>query len=504
MRFRSIRHIMQEMENYVEYKRKDDSMSLLNQRCNYYLKITGHTTHTFAKSTGLDVTEVHRLVNGSRLPSLDFLRVFCASLRINEAERREILNLYEEESTGHAIYQNRRYITQMISSLAVGENLPLSFSAPFEDSRDKRQAYTLLCDVLEEAFSQSSDSSEIYCNFPADFPFPFLSLLLHLYQKYSRQKKTAFRHLITFSSNPAVQTDSNCNLKILRQIFPLISSGCEGYSPFYIYTHASASDFFQIPWSCCLATERAVLLLSSDCSLSILHRDPGKVQWYRMEMKRLLQTAMPLISCSTSAAESLTLYSRYSRPCHPIFGYLAYQPCLMPCMAPDHLAKGLSGIKPPAGLLKLLSSSGFCLPAAKAPSYFSRDGLLSFWQTGKLSGQLAGYFPAFSPEERRTALLNFVQKNNGRDESSRMITLDIPFPSSLYIELLQNHRLLICLFGEEASLRFILLDESSIYDAFTDFFQYLGTSENSLSVSETNRFIISLLENSQTGGVYHV
>lgn len=85
-----------------------------------------------------------------------------------------------------------------------------------------------------------------------------------------------------------------------------------------------------------------------------------------------------------------------------------------------------------------------------------------------------------------------------------MITLDIPFPSSLYIELLQNHRLLICLFGEEASLRFILLDESSIYDAFTDFFQYLGTSENSLSVSETNRFIISLLENSQTGGVYHV
>jgi len=479
-------------------------MSILNQRCHHYLKITGHTSYTFAKSTGLDVTKVHRLVNGSQLPSFDFLRIFCDSLRINETERRELFELYEEETTGPAIYQNRRYIAQMISNLAAGEILPLPFSASFEDIKDKHQAHTLLCDVLEEVFLQPGSVSEIYCNFPADFPFPFFNLLLHLYQKCSRQNKVAFHHLITFSSNPAAQTDSNCNLKILRQIFPLVSSGCEGYIPYYSYTHASASDFFQIPWPCCLVTERAALLLSSDSSYSILHRDPKKVQWYRMEMKRLLQTAMPLVSYSTSAAESLLLYNRHSRPSNPIFGYLAYQPCVMSCMTHEQLAKGLSAITPPAEFLKLLPSSVFCLPAAETPSYFSRDGLLSFWKTGKLSGQLAGYFPPFSPEERRTALLNFVKRNNEKDESSRMITLDIPFPSNLYIELLQNHRLLICLFEEGYHLRFILLDESSIYDAFTDFFQYLGTGENSLSVSETNRFIINLLENSETGGKHYV
>jgi hypothetical protein len=479
-------------------------MSILNQRCNQYLKITGHTSYTFAKSTGLDVTKVHRLVNGSQLPSFDFLRTFCDSLRINETERRELFELYEEEVTGHAIYQNRRYIAQMISNLAVGESLPLPFPASFEDRKDKHQAHTLLCDVLEEVFLQSGSGSEIYCNFPVDFPFPFFNLLLHLYQKRPHQEKITLHHLITFSSNPAAQTDSNCNLKILRQIFPLISSGCEEYIPYYYYTHASASDFFQIPWPYYLVTDRAALLLSSDSSCSILHREPEKVQWYRMEMKRLLQTAMPLISRSTSAAESLTLYSRHSRPCNPIFGYLAYQPCVMSCMSSDHLAKSLSTINPPAGLLKILPSSGLCLPATKAPSYFSRDGLLSFWKTGKLSGQLAGYFPPFSPEERRTALLNFVQKNNEKEESSRMITLDIPFPSNLYIELLQNHCLLICMFEKGYHLRFILLDESSIYDAFTDFFQYLGTGENSLSVSETNRFILNLLENSETGGKNYV
>lgn len=466
--------------------------------------MTGHTSYTFAQSAGLDVTKVHRLVNGSQLPSPEFLHIFCDSLRINEAERRELFELYEEETTGHAIYQNRRYIAQMISALATGESLPIPFSDAGADSGNKTQTHLLLCDVLADAFSQPAPSCEIYCNFPVDFPFPFFGLLMHICRKYARQKKISFYHLITFSSNPAIQPDSNCNLKILHQIFPLVFSDFGVYLPYYYYTHASASDFFQIPWPYYLVTEQAVLLLSSDGSTAIIHREPEKISRYRQEMKHLLQIAMPLICRSTSAEESLALYSRHSWPSNPILGYLAYQPCIMSCITTERFIKSFSGQTFPPELLDLLPSSGFCLPAMKASSYFSREGLLHFWKTGQVSGQLAEYLPPFSPEERRETLSNFVQQNNGKEESSRMITLDIQFPSRFYIELLSNHRLLICSFEKECNLRFVLLDESSIYDAFTDFFQYLGTGERSLSVPETNRFIMNLLENSEPGGNYYV
>lgn len=452
-------------------------MSILNQRCSQYLKMTGHNSYTFARSAGLDVTKVHRLVNGSQLPAPDFFRAFCDSLRINETERKELFDLYEEETTGHAVYQNRRYITRMISNLATGEALTPSLPSASADIKNKIQAHMQICDILNEAFSRTEDKSEIYCNFPVDFSCPFFGLVLHLYQKYARAKSMRLHHIISFSSNPAVQTDSNCNLKILHQLLPLVSSGFDAYIPYYYYTHASASDFFQIPWPYYLVTEQAVLLLSSDKSSSIVHRQPEKILWYRQEMERLLRTAMPLISYSRSAEESLMLYHSHGQPSQAILGHLAYQPCMMTCMKEEQLLTN---------------------------SFFSREGLLEFWKNGKISGQLAGQLPSLSPEERRNALLNFVRKNDGKTASARMMTLNIHFPSNLYIELLQNHRLLLCMFEKETNLRFMLLDESSIYDAFFDFFQYLGSEVNSLSVAGTNRFILNLLENSETGGKPYV
>ena len=205
---------------------------------------------------------------------------------------------------------------------------------------------------------------------------------------------------------------------------------------------------------------------------------------------------MPLIFCSRSAEESLKLYCSHDLHANPILGSLASQPCFMPCVTPEHFTKYFPDLPLPA--------SDVSFPSIKASSYFTRDGLLNFWRTGQITGQLAAYLPPFSPEERRSALLRFIEKNNGTDGSSRLLKRNIQFPSNLYIELLQNHHLLICMFEKGDNIRFIFFNESSIYDAFTDFFQYLGSSGNSCSVSETNRFILELLENSQSGGDSYV
>lgn len=474
-------------------------MTALNQKCRLYLEMTGHTIYTFSRSANLDVADVHRLVKGNKIPSLDFLRAFMDSLRINETERQELLELYEEETAGHAAYQNRRYIAQIISSLSNAENHVFfhdSIPAAATDMKHTIQACMQACRLLEGIFSRTDRVSEIYCSFPLSLPFSIFDLMLHFHKKYSGRKKFKFRHLIAFSSNPAVQPDSNCNLKILHGILPLIFSGFDEYIPYYYYSHAAESDFFQIPWPYYLVTEDGALLLSADGSSSILHKQPEKILWYRREMEQLLQAAMPLISCSHSAEESLRLYQTYSWPANPIVGYLSCQPCMMPCITEEHFTKRF-----PAPL----SSGPFAsLPPLGASSYFSRGGLLNFWKTGEITGQLAAYLPPFSPEERRKALLRFTEKNNGTDDSSRLLKMDIPFPANLYMELLQHHRLLVCMFEKGENIRFILFDEPSIYDAFADFFQYLGLPGNSCSVSETNCFILELLETPQTGGANDV
>lgn len=474
-------------------------MSKFSERCKKYLEADGHTIYSFAKSTGLDRTSVHRLVTGKRLPSREFLLDFCDGLRINAREAKEILELYEEEKVGTAVYQNRKYILRFLSEIHSVENQDNAeasssfagelspFTETFLDTRT--QIYYL----LEAAFCSSAEVPCILTNFPADSALYITRYLIRLYLKY--QKHVLLKHLITLTPNPAVLQDAGCNLKNITEVLPLALSGFDTYLPYYTYSHIYSSDFSQLPWPYYVMTDDAVLEISSDMKRSILHREPSCVQSYRKELDRIFSEARPLMQIPRTPEDSLKLYMNKSWPSHNVLASLESLPCLT-WHVPQHLLLETAENILPSPIFTHLREALLENPLSSPiqPVYCSVKSMIHFLKTGQITGQMTAYLPPLTPRERSETLRNFLDTNGKSQFSARFLKLDLSMSDNLYIELLSEQQLLFCIFHPEKPLRFVLLHEPSIYDAFTDFFNYLGDPVNAYSIEETNELVQNLLK----------
>lgn len=89
-------------------------MSEFSSKCREYIKNTGETVYQLSASSGLDRTSLQRMITGKRLPGTDFVRQFCDSIRINPAQRQELMELYKIEKIGKEVYYNRKYIQELL------------------------------------------------------------------------------------------------------------------------------------------------------------------------------------------------------------------------------------------------------------------------------------------------------------------------------------------------------------------------------------------------------
>lgn len=473
-------------------------MSKFSDRCKAYLEADGHTIYSFSKASGLDRTTVHRLVNGKRLPSREFLMEFCHELRINAREEKEIFELYEEEKVGTAVYQNRKYVLNFLSEVHSAEHrnsseAETSFTGEFLPYTDtlldtRTQVYYL----LQSAFVKNTESSCILTNLPTDSALHITNYLVRMYLKY--QKNVILKHLITLMPNPSAVQNVNCNLESITRVLPLALSDFKTYLPYYTYGHIYRSDFFQLPYPYYLMTEHAVLEISSDMKRSILHRDPASVQLYHGELERILADARPLMQISHTLEDSLRLYTNVSWPSHLIHNSLAAMPCLTWAVPRHLLMETAQKLLFPRTFSELLQV--FYRNPPEDPdmtAFFSRDGLIDFLKTGRITGQMVSYLPPLTPEERLEALRNFLETNGKKLFSARLLRLNLHLSDKLHIELLPGQQLLFCIFNPEKQIRFVLLHEPTLYDAFSDFFGYLGDPVNSFPVEETNEIVERLM-----------
>ena len=469
-------------------------MSKFSERCKKYLAADGHTVYSFSKATGLDRTTLHRLVNGKRLPSVDFLQEFCNELRINARETKEIFELYEEERVGTAIYQNRKYIHRFLCEIYSAEHsnsnetdmvfhgMLSSYTATLPET--KIQIYTL----LESAFCENTDSPCILMNLPADSELHITKYLVRMFQKY--QKPVILKHLLTFAPNPSSTQDVNCNLKNIAQALPLALSDFKTYLPYYTYGHILSSDFSQLLCPYYIMTENAVLEISSDMKRSILHRDPDTVKLYRSDLERIFSEGRSLMEISHTLENSLSLYQNVNLSPSSILSCLETMPCFTWSVPRHLLMDAAQKLLPPQSLPELLQFFSRQPPENPGlPVFFSIEGLTAFLETGQITGQMLSYLPPLTPGERLETLRNFIDANGKNLFSAHLLKLDMSFSDKLYIELLPGQKVLFCVFNPEKQLRFVLLHEPSLYDAFSDFFGYLGSPVNSYTVEETNEIV---------------
>ena len=84
---------------------------------------------------------------------------------------------------------------------------------------------------------------------------------------------------------------------------------------------------------------------------------------------------------------------------------------------------------------------------------------------------------------------SLLDLNNGENIAWHLCKEDFEIPSHIHLDLYDQRILVFSKFCSGFDLRFVCLEESSIFEAFTDFFSSLEESGLIYSIEETNAIV---------------
>lgn len=227
--------------------------------------------------------------------------------------------------------------------------------------------------------------------------------------------------------------------------------------------------------------------MASDLSKGILHSDPAILQEYTKEFQNCLEHSSPLLQQSKDLDEALQLYMTSFDTIQDSTS-LAATPCDSDFMDNEYFFDRVKEHSPEyAPLTKAYGAFLNVLKHVNRKDFFTISGFQKYCESGISSGTSSIVMPQFSPEERITSLKYFLEHFS--NEKDHMLNSTFSYPDSLYIELRNNHSLFLINLADKANISFIIIQESSICDAFSEFFQLLADSEYITPENQTRTLI---------------
>lgn len=453
-------------------------MSKFSDKCKELLTENGYNVYRLSQTASLERTTLQRMVTGKRLPGQEFVENFCRALRISLLEEKELMELYKIESMGETAYLNQKTILRLFQNLVDYEKESFENHRNIIDHGDlellsstSNHAYDtemLLQFILKKSF-QEEDAPVIYTNIPGTSTLlsHYMILLAPQYRK-----DIAVRHLIYFQTS---MSSAHENLEMLNQILPLCFSKSINYEPYYYYSKLSKTDQPNLLFPFYIITSRYVLQLSGNLQKGLLHSDPEFVTEYTKEFDRCINQSVPLLQQSDNIDEAIRLYLQCNDAPKAITTMEA-SPCDSDLISPQHFIRLVKEHIPEYFYL-LDSYSAFLeiIYQTRRKGFITESGLRHYCEYGSTSGTSSILFPPFDLNDRVCALKHYIDHYESSEK--HLLNHRFTFPASLYIELRDRHVLHFIHLNDKNDISFVTIQESSICDAFAEFFEILAESE---------------------------
>lgn len=453
-------------------------MSKFSDKCKELLTENGYNVYRLSQTASLERTALQRMITGKRLPGIEFVEAFCNALRISHSDKKELIELYKMEQMGESTYRNHATFFQLFHTLSDIEKEGSVHNHIIVDSRNvkltspvsanKYETEILMQYLLNEAIQE--EEPLLYTNLPGTN-----TLLPHhlkiLVSQYSHKTVTV-KHMIQFQTNIAYAYE---NLETLQQIIPLCCSRGIHYIPFYYYSKISRNDQSNLIYPFYIITKNYVLQFSSDLSSGILHSDPVILQQYNQEFQICLEHSAPLLQQTNTIDEALQLYMASCDTIKDIVS-LASTPCTADLIKPSHLFRLLKEQSPQyLRLIKVFEPFLDVLNNADRTDFFTYNGFQNYCKSGECCGAYNIVIPEIPPEDRIQSLKHYLKHYNS--DTSQMLNSHFSYPNTLYTEFRNHNSLYLINLADKENISFIIIQESSICHAFTEFFQLLTNSE---------------------------
>lgn len=474
-------------------------MSDFSLKCKTHLLEGGYNVYQLAASSGLDRTTLQRMITGKRLPGLDFMNNFCASLRINPLAKKELLELYTIEKIGKATYNNRICIRTFLEYLAAletdsGHIFPDNIKNIFPQVFLSMSVETQIVQVLNSCFQTSVDS-EICTNLPHNCTTLF-NILSKLHSKYKHM--IPIKHIFTLQQNPAAFENANINLEILYNLLPFGFSSYTKYYPHFYYSKTSDFDINMQVYPYFLIVPSLVLLISADLTSTIVQTNPLSIASYKNDFEKTFRLSTPLLEHMDDPNMLAEYYSNrietygipsYTLEPHPCLQSMIYSTDVLSELFADNLT-GKNAILQKFSVHHT-SFKDFCKNNKNIfHNFFTLEGLNHFVNTGEFSGQLKPFSRPLGMKHRKR-MLEYLLYGSHDACQHHLLKNTLVCPENIYIELFHDLSLHFTYLGQDNSFRQIFLSESSIGSAFNDFFEALNTIE----ITYTQEEMTTIIEN---------
>lgn len=468
-------------------------MSDFSEACRRYIDETGTNIYQLSKISGLDRTSLQRMVTGKRLPKPDFVRQFCLHLRINPQQKDALMELYDMERIGKSAYFNRKYIQLILEHLSSPSPSPRSYDPVIDPKRQtvlSVEAEEALEYFLDAALSQFTGTPRLFTNIPAECTF-FFRLLLRLTSRLHRQFQLC--HLFYLSRNPEKIENANINLELLQCALSFMLTGYS-YQPQYYYAKDAVINASALLYPYYFISETSAFLLSGDFSSFIALKDPDIIRRYQEEAENQFRSSTPLFFTKRSPEEVISFYCGLSGKQPLMSKVLEAQPCALAMIYDPELLKD-AGSPALTSSLQTLCKSFNTRPASSGAfhNYFTLSGLKHFIETGHFSGPYACLPVSYPPETRKEMLAHFLRRHFQTGEYTML--RDQPLlADKTYYEVFSDHSVFLCLPDSESTFLGLYVAESSIGQAFFDYFSSLEDSPLVYSAPEAEEIITQYIK----------
>lgn len=478
-------------------------MSEFSQYCKQLLLESGSNVYRFSNTYHLDHTTLQRMITGKRLPSQEFVEKFCSHLRMTPQEKDLLWELFEMEQVGKSRYENRVFIRQMLEYIGNLQQrttlIPFNVSAASLTPNTSSICTTNpmdTCSQMTKVIMRENYSSSplFYTNIPVTCSH-FMTELKRTVGTHIPEARIV--HFLILHKNPDTYTDSNYNLGILKEILPLALLDDTGYSAHYCYSsslHQAATASLIYPYY--LITSTQVMLLSCDHTRAVIYTDHEIVKHYTAEFQHLLSMASPLVSKSFSLDQIMESYETQCRSHSKIRFTFDCFPCLARSFDLDmlqaHLRPAITF--PDNQLLILKNLADFLDKSGNLIAFLPINGLRHFYETGELCDKYNDILFPLTPEERKEVLERLICLcENGEYNLYLLPDHYLPNLPQLNIEVYDNSRLFMFPMSSQNVFSFFWMEESSIYDAFFDYFNSLKNRKDIIHPNEVPSIITELL-----------
>ncbi len=477
-------------------------MSEFSSKCREYIKNTGETVYQLSASSGLDRTSLQRMITGKRLPGTDFVRQFCDSIRINPAQRQELMELYKIEKIGKEVYYNRKYIQELLRVISSQQafsrtafhRLP---ALPFYSGEFSLDVEKKVLGLFEDILHSGSEE-QIRTNIPANSRL-LVQIFAHLYPQYHELPPVI--QILPLLQNPKASPNYNMNLEtFLCTLLPILS-GFQNYQPYYYYTQFGREDLQFELYPFFFITEKRLLLLSSDMMTLILTENPEVVRSYNQEFQRILANSRCFFQQSNSPEQILNIFgaifqsnatTNFALESHPCLALMSYGPEFVQALFTYRDIDLCSPVY--TQLSAIMKQPQFTFTANETScNYFTLDGLRKLAETGLFDGPYS-YHQTPLPEDVRQKAIQYLLDTDMGNQKCKILKPSILSETGIHLEVLSDYSVFLCFLSEKDTFLCVYLKETSIGQALDDYLCSLTEEDAVYTQKEARQLLLGLLE----------